>query len=514
MKKENSKFKSIVKIVIVALVARVLLEFLFGYAITNYSINELIPVIFRIILTISAIITWIGIVTRSEHSNSQVQWLIIIAVEPFIGMALFLTFGRSFRNSRRYKLRPNSYPKTYLDHEEETNFNDEKYVSLEPELLSVLKEIYTSTNHHPYMGNSQTQVLTNGEEKFPVLIEKLESATHFILMEYFIIKTDEIGKRILNILKDKASQGLDVYLIYDSIGSVGVNKKFLKSLREKNVRIVANDSITFAFLNTKVNYRNHRKITIIDGKFGFVGGMNLGDEYNNTITEYGHWRDTHLIIEGAAVKSLTQVFFRDWYYCTNNYIKDDKYFPITTVDSSGFVTIVPSGPEYKDPPIRNMLIKMIFTAKNSIKMMTPYLVLDNELRTALVIAANSGVKIDIIIPGIPDKKSIYTVSKINAYDLMEEGINVYTYTKGFTHAKIVIIDDMLASCGTYNLDNRSARINFEVTALLYLQGVPKLVIDFDNDILVSKKLLMEEKQKENPVKRIIDGLIYLLSPLV
>ena len=246
-----------------------------------------------------------------------------------------------------------------------------------------------------------------------------------------------------------------------------------------------------------------------------MGGLNLADEYNlGKFKDYGFFRDTHLVLEGDAVRSLTQLFFRDFYYNTNEFISDTKYYPTYRVKAEGLVQILPSGPEYKHPPIRNVYVKIINNAKKSIKIMTPYIALDNELLTSLVIAASSGVEVDIIIPGIPDKKSIYAVTKSFIEDLLEVGIKVYTYTPGFCHAKILIIDDVMASCGSYNLDNRSAKINFEVTTLLYLQCVDKLVEDFKKDLEESQEISYEVWLKRGVIRRLYEGLLNLFSTLV
>jgi cardiolipin synthase len=333
-------------------------------------------------------------------------------------------------------------------------------------------------------------------------------------MQFYIIRTDEIGKQVLNILKEKASSGIDVKLLYDAFGSVFLSKQMLKSLKQHGVEIVVNDPVYFGLFNTRLNYRNHRKITVIDGEYGFLGGHNLGDEYNQKNKKFGHWRDTSILLQGRVVKSLTQLFFRDYYYNTDHFISDLKYYPTTTKMEEGMVQVIPSGPEFVHPPIRNVYVKMINNAKESIKIMTPYLALDQELLTSLVIAVKSGVKVSIIIPGIPDKKSIYTVTKSFVEGLIEEGIDIYMYSPGFCHAKVFIIDDMLASCGTYNFDNRSAKINFEVTALLYQQGVDKLIEDFNHDLLQSKRIEPKRWRKRGLINRIYEGLLNLFSPLV
>ncbi len=465
-------------------------------------------------ITIIAVIFWVAIVMRAEYVPSKLPWLIVLALEPFVGLFLFISFGRSYIRSFRYRKRPLSRPTKYLLKEPRTDFSKKEYLKIDSEITDIYKAAYNSTKHHAYLNDTSVQVLTNGEEKFPKLIEKLQKAKKFILMQYYIIKTDDTGIMIMDILKQKAKEGLEVYLIYDALGNVFLDKKYIRSLKDAKVKVIANEKVIFGLFNTKINYRNHRKSTIIDGQVAFTGGLNLADEYANKVNPFGYWRDTHLFIEGAAVKSLTQLFFRDYYANTGHFINDDRFYPVTTIQSKGLVQIVPSGPEYIHPPIRNMYVKMINNAKKSIKIMTPYIALDHELLTSLVIAAKSGVRIDIIIPGIPDKKAVYKITKSFIDDLLDEGINVHIYEKGFTHAKVFIIDDHLASCGTYNLDNRSGRINFEVTVLLYLQGVSKLVKDFDNDIKESNQINIMKWKKRGFFTRLLEGILNIFSPLV
>ncbi|MCF6184004.1 MAG: cardiolipin synthase [Bacteroidales bacterium] len=402
----------------------------------------------------------------------------------------------------------------YLTNEPKTDFNNPDYLEIDSEITDIYKTAYNITNHHAYLNNSKATVLTNGKEMFPKLIKEIKEAKEYILMEYFIIRTDKIGKKVLNLLIKKAKEGVDVKLIYDSIGSVMLNKKFMRNLRKSKVQVVVNDRVYFGLFNTRVNYRNHRKITVIDGKYGFIGGMNLADEYNNGVKKFGHFRDTHLVIEGLAINSITSLFFRDWYYNTNTFIDDKKYYNAVEDNTEGLVQIIPSGPDFNYPPIRNTYVKMINNAKVSLKIMTPYLALDQQMLTSLIIASKGGVKVDIIIPGIPDKKSVYLVTKSFIGELLEAGINIYFYKKGFTHAKVLISDDTLASCGTYNLDNRSAVINFEVTALLYKTGVEKLIKDFDKDLSISKKVNSKKWNNRGIINKIFEGMFNLFSPLV
>lgn len=498
-----------------ALIARAVFELLYESYDEIYSFTQFLSLFIRAIVFGIVILIWLGIVVRSESENNKLPWLIVLALEPFIGLALFLTFGRNFRRSGRYRDLPLLENGKYLTREPITNFKEKDYLSIDSEITDIYKTGFNSTKHHAYLNDTEVTVLTNGVEKFPRLINELQKANSFILMQYYILRTDKIGKQILSILKEKAEKGVDVYLLYDAFGSVFLNKKYMNSLKLSGVKIVVNDPVYFGVFNTRLNFRNHRKVIVIDGNTGFLGGINLGDEYfNKKKDKFGYWRDTHLMLKGPSVQSITQLFFRDWYYNTDKLIDDKKYYPIVKPQGSGLVQIIPSGPDFRHPPIRNVYVKMINNAKKNIKIMTPYIALDQELLTSLVIAANSGVKVQIIIPGIPDKKTIYAITKSFVEELLVEGIEVYTYTPGFCHAKVFIIDDKLASCGSYNLDNRSARINFEVTALLYNSAVKELVKDFHTDLSQSKALELKKWKRRGFINRVYEGLLNLFSPLV
>ncbi len=501
-------------IVVIALLVRALFEYVYSFYSDKYVLSQFIDLLFHLFVRGIAILVWIGIVVSSKTTPSKLPWLILLSFEPFIGLALFLTFGRNFKRSWRYRSHPIIQDGKYLTNEPKTDFQNQSYLDIDSEVTDIFKTAYNITKHHAYLDNSKASVLTNGKELFPRLIKEIKDAKRFILMEYYIIRTDRIGKKVLNLLIKKSNEGVEVKLMYDSIGSVMLNKKFMRNLKKSNVEIVVNDRVYFGLFNTRINYRNHRKITIIDGKYGFIGGMNLADEYNNGVKKFGHFRDTHLVLEGLVVNSLTALFFRDWYYNTNDFIDDKSYYIAESVETDGLIQIIPSGPDFHYPPIRNTYVKMINNAKKSIKIMTPYIALDQQMLTSLIIASKGGVKVDIIIPGIPDKKSVYLVTKSFIGELLDAGINIYLYRKGFTHAKVLISDDTLASCGTYNLDNRSASINFEATALLYKTGVDKLIKDFNKDLSISKQVNSKRWSNRGIISRIVEGMFNLFSPLV
>jgi len=504
----------IVILLIEALILRGAFEIALRYLKLDYSFTEFVIQAYRFLISFFAILIWVRIAAKAEYSISKLPWLIILTIEPITGTVFFLSFGRDFRESQRHNKHPLTHNGKYLVYEPMTDFEDEKYRKIDSEVTDIFKTAYNMTHHHAYLNDSECHILKNGDEFFPKLIEKLENAEKFIFMQFYIIRTDRTGKRVLDILKQKAEEGVEVKLLYDAIGSAFLKRKYMASLVEAGVQIDIIDPVQLILFDTRVNYRNHRKQTIIDGEYGFIGGMNLADEYWYKTKKLPEFRDTQVMLRGKVVNSLTSLFVRDWYYVTNTFLDDEKYYCSKEITAISLVQIIPSGPDFKYPPIRNTYVKMINNAKKSIKVMTPYLALDQELVTSLIIAARGGVDVEIIVPGEPDKKSVYEVTKSFFEELLEEDIKIYTYTKKFTHAKILIMDDIIASCGTYNLDNRSARINFEATVLMYQTGVELLVSDFDLDRSKAKLVDAKKWRKRNLVQRLYSGLIGLFAPLV
>ncbi len=501
-------------LIVLAISFRFLFEKAFLFYFNKYSLTQFLNIFLHFLFTGLAVLIFLGILIRSDSSPTKLPWLLLLSFEPFLGLALFLTFGRNFKKSFRYLAHPLIKDGLYLTHEPITNFNEPGYKEIDSEVTDIYKTAYNMAHHHAYLDDSSAMVLRNGENYYPKLIEKLESADKFIFMQFYIIRTDKIGKKILEILEKKAKQGVEVKLLYDAIGSVFLNKRFMRRLKKNGVKVVANDKVYFGFFNTRINYRNHRKVTIVDGKYGFIGGMNLGDEYNNESKKYAMFRDTQLMLEGKAVNSLTALFLRDLYYAKHKFVDDDKYYISEKIEAKGLVQIIPSGPDFEYPPIRNTYVKMINNAKISIKIMSPYLALDQEVLTSLIIASKGGVEVSLILPGKPDKKSIYIVTKSFFEQLLAAGVKIYLYKKTFTHAKILIVDDFIASCGTYNLDNRSARINFEATVLLYNDTVNALTEDFELDLTKSKEVLLAKWKNRGLINRLVEGLFNLFSPLV
>ena len=316
--------------------------------------------------------------------------------------------------------------------------------------------------------NNRLEVLNDGSETFASLIDALRKAESFIHLEYYIFENDELGGKIADILKEKARSGVEVRFIYDDVGSWNLKRSFIRSLRDAGVQVHCFMPVVFPWLTSKINYRNHRKIVVIDGKVGYTGGLNIADRYLRG-TKHGPWRDTHLKIEGTAVNMLQLTFLADWYFATGIQLKDkDKYLMVSD-DSVGdtAVQIATSGPDSDWATIMQAYFAAITKATDHIYISTPYFMPGESLLTALKVAALSGIDVRIMLPSRSDSKIVYWASRSYIAELLEAKIKVYLYNKGFNHSKIITIDNRFSSIGTANMDNRSFEDNFEVTAMIY-----------------------------------------------
>jgi cardiolipin synthase len=510
MEKNIKRVYWLTSIVVGALIIRLVYEFVFNYLSNEYFFTQFLQVLIRFSITALSAIIVISILTKSEQSPSKLPWLIFLVFEPFIGLALFLTFGREYRYSNRYLRKDKLKPKAYLTHEPPTDFHELLNQGMDQELVDIFRVSYGETNHHVYYHDSHAEILTNGHAYYGALKDAIKEAKEFIFIQSYIIETDETGREIFDLLKEK--KDCKRIILYDAIGSIYLDRKVMKSLEDSGVEIIKIDPVKFGFFNTKINFRNHRKVIVIDGQVGFTGGMNIGDEYIHR-SKLGFFRDTQVKITGEAVNSLTALFLRDYYSMTGNLLSQG-YYKTHQIKTNETVHIVPSGPEFMRPPIRNTYVKMINNARESIYITTPYLALDLETKTSLIIAAKSGVDVRIIIPGKPDKKMVYIVTKSAITELLDAGIKIYFYEDAFIHAKVLIMDETLGSVGSYNLDNRSARINFEITTLLLGEAVDQLVKDYQHDLENSRLIDLQEWNNRSLIHRLIEGVFNLMSPLI
>lgn len=365
----------------------------------------------------------------------------------------------------------------------------------------------------PFSINNEVRVLKNGEETFKAIIEALEDARTFIHLEYFIIRNDRIGKRIRDILVAKAKEGIAVRIIYDSVGCWQLTEDFFQPMKEAGVESYPFLPVLAPLLSRELNYRNHRKIIVVDGQVGFVGGLNIGVEYLGE-KDLGFWRDTHLRLKGDSVYSLQNIFLNDWYFVSKEELSGAFYFPKSLSYGDKVVQVTSSGPDSDWFTIHQAYFTMITTAEKRVWLVTPYLVPDKSLQMALKTAALSGLDVRILIPNKPDHFFVYWASRDNIEELLEAGVRIFTYEHGFIHSKILIVDDVCASVGTANFDIRSLEINYEVNAFIYDdEVVAQLVEDFNMDLKYSKEIALEEHLQRPYTERLLEAMARLVSPL-
>ncbi|WFD11629.1 cardiolipin synthase [Tepidibacter hydrothermalis] len=454
-----------------------------------------------------------------KKPSATLAWLMLLLLIPNIGFIIYLLFGRNLSRKKIFEIRPeeadiinNALKNQKLDLQNNSlKFNDicvEDYKDM----------VYMHLNHSEsiFTQNNNIEIFIDGNDKFESLINSIQNAKDHIHMVYFIIKNDSLGKKIVNELTKKAKQGVEIRFLYDAIGSHSLPKNFFKDLKEAGGEAVAFFPIVIPFLNLNINYRNHRKIAVIDGTEGFIGGFNIGDEYISLNKKMGYWRDTHIKITGDAVHMLQTRFLFDWRSAHNKNLEiSPKYFPKINSNGNSGVQIISSGPDSEWEQIKYGYIKMINSAKESIYIQTPYFIPDESILHALKLASLSGVDVKIMIPNKPDHMFVYWASSSYASELLKTGAECYIYEKGFIHAKTIVVDGKVASVGTANMDVRSFKLNFEVNAFIYdsiISNEFKLI--FENDINDCTQITIEMYNKRPLIIKFKESISRLLSPLL
>ncbi|HLR64385.1 MAG TPA: cardiolipin synthase, partial [Pseudogracilibacillus sp.] len=441
------------------------------------------------VLIINFILAFTIIFFERKNASSTWAWLMVLFFIPVLGFILYLIFGRKLSHRNIFIWDTKSRLGVERRVNEQLAILESDNIPYKQEVLRQYKELYylhLKHNDAIYSQNNLINLYIDGEEKFSALIDDLEAATDHIHMVYYIIRQDQLGTKIADILIKKANEGVDVRLLYDDMGSRGLGKRFLRRLRHAGVHVEAFFPPKIPKINLKINFRNHRKIAVIDGKIGYIGGFNIGDEYLGKSEKFGYWRDTHLRIQGDAVQTLQTRFILDWNQASRERIEYNERYYIKAIEHSDVgVQIVSSGPDSDWEQIKYGYIKMILAAKEYVYIQTPYFIPDESLMDALRIAALSGVKIKIMIPNKPDHVFVYWATLSYVGELLNEGAEIYLYQNGFLHAKTIVVDGKVSSVGTANIDVRSFRLNFEVNAFLYdVKMAEKLVAAFKEDIHV------------------------------
>lgn len=485
-------------------------------------------------LTISYIagaIISMSIILENRDPARTVTWLLIFILLPGIGLIIYAMFGRNIRKRKLFKTQQLASSmkedKVFENIEkieriaeiEKTTINVNKLLNQDIEDYSKKRVIslLLNTGKLPFTTNNKISVYIDGNQKFKNLLEDIKNAKDHIHLEYFIIKDSEIGRELKDLLIQKSNEGVKIRILYDDVGCwrFWFHREFFNEMRDNNIEVVPFLPAKFPIIGGKLNYRNHRKIAIIDGKIGYTGGINVGDEYMGKNKKFGYWRDTHIKIEGTSVYMLQMIFLIDWYYTTKEVITEDMYFPTPKKCGNSMVQIIASGPDSDWEAIRYAYFSAICQAKKSIYIETPYFIPDESILIALKSAALSGVDVRIIFPKIADHKMVNNASYSYFDDILKSGGKVYLYTKGFIHSKIMTIDDKIASTGSANMDLRSFMLNFEINAFIYdKEIVDRMTRDFFNDLDDSEELKLEEFSKRKLSTKVRESISRLFSPIL
>ncbi|MDX1362835.1 MAG: cardiolipin synthase [Arenibacter latericius] len=459
--------------------------------------------------------------TRS--GSKALAYILFIVMIPVLGMLFYFWFGVNYRKRKLYSKKIDQDKKL----REELRDRMFTYSSrvLNSGLIPVkhrnLVEFIRQTSSSPLTANNAIKLLLNGEEKFPELLNALEAAKSHIHLEYYIYENDKTGNEIANVLIKKALEGVEVRFLYDDFGSHGLGTQFLKRLEDAGVETAPFYKIKWYALASRLNYRNHRKIIIIDGETSFIGGINISDKYRNDIkAENGlFWRDTHLMINGIATLYLQYLFLCDWNFCSDNKLEyNEIYFPPPNKDvliQQKLVQIAPSGPDSTLPVIFYSLMQAIGSAKERILITSPYFIPGDSLMDALIIAAKSGVEVILLVPGESDSKMVDAAARSYYTELLQHDVRIFLYNKGFVHAKTLVIDRELSIIGSANMDYRSFDLNFEVNAMLYSPSLTsELYQAFMGDLDHATEINANDWLNRSKVFHLWERAVRLLSPFL
>lgn len=469
------------------------------------------------------IVAVVRIIYDTRSVSKTLAYLLLVVFVPILGAIFYFSFGVNYRKRKMYtkKLKMDDATKAQLQREF-AGYGEQVWEKKYPVLKrhGGLVRLLSSdrVGRSLLSENQEVKVLQNGEELFPRLIEEMKKAQHHIHIEFYIFENDEIGRTIRDVMIAKAKEGVEVRFIYDDFGSLSIRRSFVRELRENGVEAYPFNRIRIIGLANRLNYRNHRKIVVIDGVTSFVGGINVSDKYINTGKGGLYWRDTHMMIRGLSTFTLQQIFLTDWNFCSKNNIRvEQKYFPLEKHSDSGgnLVQIVASGPDSELPGILFSIMQAVNQAEKEIFIVTPYYIPDASLQEALVIAALRGVEVKLLVPEKGDSFTVSIASHSYFDELLSAGVRIYLYQKGFIHAKTFVIDRVVASVGTANMDTRSFDLNFEVTAIVYDEKVAEeMARQFFEDLGNSRELHKRSWGKRPWWKIFAERLVRLVSPML
>lgn len=471
------------------------------------------------VLLLNVALAIVIIFNERRDAGAAWAWLLILFFLPVIGFVVYLFFGRHLTDKNFYNLSEDeqSYYTRQVNSQvssiqkQEAEYNQELLKKYSQLLVMNLQSTRSLVSFY-----NESRIFSDGHEKFDTLIEDIGKAQEEVNVQYYIIKRDALGQRLFDALLERAKAGVKVRLLYDAVGSKSLKQSDFTELIEHGGEVEIFFPSALGMINLRVNNRNHRKVCIIDGKVGYIGGFNVGTEYLGEVKKFGYWRDVHLRVEGDVVHHLQGRFILDWNYANDYKSREDIFcFPFHDIKNFAPMQVVTSGPNSQTEHLKNMMIKMIASAKREIYIQTPYFIPDKSFMDACKMALLSGVKMHVMIPGKPDHPFVMWGSWSFLGELLDYGADVYLYDRGFLHAKTMTVDGEISTVGTTNLDARSFRLNFEINALVFNRRVAlELESLFESDTADCRKLTKEFYAERNWTIKLREGFARLLSPIL
>lgn len=462
----------------------------------------------------------VNILLENRNPLKTHSYLLLLLLLPFLGIIIYLFFGQNLRKRKIFakrKLINQAFGPQYIQ-----EFIDKKTDATQRfEALQEHKQYrklirFLSNDLSPLSIKNKVSILRNGEEKFPEVMASLAKAKHHIHIEYYIFDNDSIGGPLSDLLIEKVKEGVEVRILVDGVGSLSLKKSYFTKMRNGGILIEEFMPVLFPSFTSKINYRDHRKIIVIDGETGFTGGINLDDRYINQSRNQLYWRDTHLKIEGEAVKTLQFLFFLNWQFVTQTeFTPNNVYFPEIINKGNHCIQINASGPDWELSSIMDSFFIGITSAKKNIRIATPYFIPNQSILDAIITAVKSDIQVELMIPFKSDSWIVQAASMSFVESLLKEGVRIFLYKKGFLHSKVIVIDDNFASVGTANMDYRSFDLNHEVNTYIYDKDIVEtLHQQFKEDINECLEIQLNDWQNRGLKQKLKESLCRLLAPLL
>ncbi|NCD32959.1 MAG: cardiolipin synthase [Spartobacteria bacterium] len=453
------------------------------------SLASIFWAILLAVLHIAGLVSIIDAIMKVRTPQGALAWSLLLLMMPEIGVLLYWVFGRNKFHGYVEALR------AYKQNEDEITRSLAAYKEPSDFLCRGDDDVYENIARMSFTSGNSISLLVDGDATFSAILEGIHRAEHYILLEFFIVKDDELGREVKTALIQKADKGIPVYFLYDEVGSKSLPKRYIREMRNAGIQIKPFNTQRGWLNKFQINFRNHRKIVVIDGTEAYVGGLNIGDEYMGRDPKFGHWRDTHLKMTGPCVQAVQVDWWSDWYWSTRDATEVLNWIPTPSLDEDKKVLIMGSGPADTLDTCELFFIHSINRAKKRIWIASPYFIPDNSVMKAMQLAALRGVDVRIMLPQKADHAIVY-LAGFTYLPEVNSKIRMYRYTDGFLHQKVMLIDDNLASVGTANMDNRSFRLNFEMSVLVenraFAREIEEMMIhDFEHCTLSGKTEYMK-----------------------